>query len=446
MPLFAGPPGRVRKARVVGLELLISDPPPQAEFGRSARGIEFWALLVCPGGRTYCQPTEPFPANEGRRMSEHDPTRSQPIETEAVLVRPVLWDEGSRNVSLLAMVTDIVRNWRLVVVVPVLLCLLMAIVLIVLPARYTASTTFLPQTDQSQLSNLAGLAAQFGVTIPPSAAGESPAFYASLLQSDALLRSVAQHEFVFRVRSGADSVQRSGTLVELLHAHGSDPNRRLADALKRLRDRMDINTDPESGTIQLSVWTHWPELSVEVTDQMIDLVNRFNIESRQTQASAQRRFLQHRLADARSSLEAVEDSLQRFLEGNRSYQNSPQLTFQYDRLQRHVTLQQSVVESLAQSFEQAKLDEVRDTPVITVVSAAEMPLRPDRRHAVLVLIGAAILGVVVALAIGLGREALRRARQGNGRDYAELEDSIQLMRRDIQRTLIAIRARLRRSP
>ena len=57
----------------------------------------------------------------------------------------------------------------------------------------------------------------------------------------------------------------------------------------------------------------------------------------------------------------------------------PELNFQQERLQRQVQLQQQLYTTLSQSFEQAKIEEVRDTPVITVVEPPEAPVRPDPR-------------------------------------------------------------------
>ena len=85
------------------------------------------------------------------------------------------------------------------------------------------------------------------------------------------------------------------------------------------------------------------------------------------------------MGEVRRDLQEAENRLAGFLKVNRDYQNAPDLRFQYDRLNREVSIQQQLFVSLAQSFEQAKIDEVRDTPVISVVEAPEVPARPDSR-------------------------------------------------------------------
>jgi uncharacterized protein involved in exopolysaccharide biosynthesis len=55
---------------------------------------------------------------------------------------------------------------------------------------------------------------------------------------------------------------------------------------------------------------------------------------------------------------------------------------------------------LAQNFEQARIDEVRDIPVITIVEAPEPPALPDSRmlllRGLLALVAGALLGALLA--------------------------------------------------
>jgi uncharacterized protein involved in exopolysaccharide biosynthesis len=48
-------------------------------------------------------------------------------------------------------------------------------------------------------------------------------------------------------------------------------------------------------------------------------------------------------------------------------------------------------------YEQARMDEVRNTPLITIVEKPNVPLKPESRH----LFRNAVFGVVVALILAL---------------------------------------------
>ena len=103
--------------------------------------------------------------------------------------------------------------------------------------------------------------------------------------------------------------------------------------------------------------------------------------------------------------------MQQFLQRNRDLLNSPELTFQRDRLQREVSMQQEVFTSLAQALEQAKIEEVRDTPVLTLVEEPELPVRPDRLRLIvkggMALLGGLMLGCLLAFWKAFSENAAR---------------------------------------
>jgi len=65
--------------------------------------------------------------------------------------------------------------------------------------------------------------------------------------------------------------------------------------------------------------------------------------------------------------------------------------------EREVMLRQSVLTTLVQSYEQARIAEVRDTPVITVLEKPFLPPGPDERRLVL----SAALGIVLGGMAGI---------------------------------------------
>lgn len=269
---------------------------------------------------------------------------------------------------------------------------------------YTSTARFMPQTSEGALSRLSGLAASFGVSVPLTDAGSSPAFYADLLMSRDILRRTVESRYAFAARR--DSLH--GSLIDLFEVRGNTPAARRDAAASRLLKSIDVRVGRETGTIDLEVATPWAELSQQVAGRMIRLVSDFNLNRRQTKAGAERRFVEGRVAEAKDSLRAAETRLEGFLQRNREYRSSPQLLFAYDRLEREVNMQQQVYTSLAQSYEAARIDEVRNTPVITLIEPPDLPAKPDARLAVLKGMLAGILG----LALGAFLAAIRQAFGG----------------------------------
>jgi uncharacterized protein involved in exopolysaccharide biosynthesis len=160
-----------------------------------------------------------------------------------------------------------------------------------------------------------------------------------------------------------------------------------------------------TGMVTVQVRTKSPYVSLKIADRLLEGLNYFNLITRQSQAREERRFTEGRLEAARASLRAAEDALQRFLQTNRQFAESPALTFQRDRLQREVLLQQQVVISLAQQYEENRIREVRDTPVITLIEKPTLAARPDPGLQALILSLGAVAGFCVGVLIVMFRDA-----------------------------------------
>jgi uncharacterized protein involved in exopolysaccharide biosynthesis len=163
------------------------------------------------------------------------------------------------------------------------------------------------------------------------------------------------------------------------------------------------------------------ELAMLVNTHLLDLLNKFNLHTRQSQASAERQFTEQRMAEVRTDLSEAENRLAAFLKTNRDYQNAPDLRFNYERLSREVSIQQQLFVSLAQSFEQAKIDEVRDTPVISVVESPELPARPDSRFLAIKTCVAFLGSLLLALLVLRGVDFLERSRVREPAEFEEFE-------------------------
>jgi uncharacterized protein involved in exopolysaccharide biosynthesis len=165
-------------------------------------------------------------------------------------------------------------------------------------------------------------------------------------------------------------------------------------------------------------------LSEQLNRRLIELLNESSSESRRAQAEGERRFIDDRLESAQRELNQAEDRVKRFLEVNRQYSSSPQLTVEYERLRRRVDLRQQVFGALAQAYEQARIDEMRNTPVLTVLDPPELTgTRIGRKRDALVWL---VIGLILAVAIALGREAIRRRRVDDPELLADLRSAFQV--------------------
>jgi uncharacterized protein involved in exopolysaccharide biosynthesis len=330
------------------------------------------------------------------------------------------------EISLLEVFNLVLRHRYRIAGTALLVGLLGALLALLGGRTYSASTSFVPQSPDAQQSRLATLAGQFGVTVPGSdGSGESPAFYAELLRSREILRPVARarYDFTGPGRGLAAGERRSGTLPELLELDEDTDDLAVLKAVTWLREgAVTVQTGRETGVVSLAVETPWAGLSYAIAGRMLELVNEFNLETRQSRAAAERQFLEGRLREARDSLLAAETRLEQFLQGNRQWEGSAELRFQYDRLDRQVTRSQQLATSLDQAYEEARVSEVRNTPVITVVESPDLPLEAEPRGLLLKTALGLLLGGMLGLFAAFGREMLRRERDEGSDTYTEFSE------------------------
>lgn len=271
---------------------------------------------------------------------------------------------------------------------------------------YTAAA--LAVMDSQKLSSpLSGITAQLGLSPIQGDGTPSPFFYAELVESDLVLGSTVDSTYSYRSRNGAVRAN----LVSVFRASGDTPALRRERAVARLRKMVSARVTPKTGVITVAATTEEPELAALIVGNLISEVNRINILSRQNQAGGEREFTGRRVAEAAQELRAAENELQDFLQRNRDYRSAPRTAFEQDRLARMVAMRQSIYTSVAQAYEQAKIEEARDTPGLRVVAPAIVPVSSNPRGLPQAVILGLLIGFLVAGIAGVWRDYLEETAE-----------------------------------
>lgn len=315
------------------------------------------------------------------------------------------------------LLTPLVRRRRLILMTALGCALLTAIAVLILPPRYTALTTFVPEApkESSLSSSLGGLATQFGLGTQ-IATPYSPDFMADVLRSRGIREAALATEFP-DPRSGSAKTNRP--LIEILEVEGSTPARRLEAGLKALAEATAMTLDRRTGVVSLRITLADPVLASQVANRMVEELNTFNVERRRSQSGEERIFTERRLQEVRKELADAEDELVRFLQRNRQFSEFSVASVTARSLERKVQLKQEVLATLSRSYEEAKINEVRDTPVLTVIDRAEPPAWKSFPKRTLSVIVALVVGTVLGVGLAYLAEARRRVRAETRPDYRE---------------------------
>jgi uncharacterized protein involved in exopolysaccharide biosynthesis len=355
----------------------------------------------------------------------HSEGAPQPGNAPSLPAQPV-------EISLLSLANLALRSRRLVVALVAVAATLTIVTVLLTDRTYTSTAAFMPQ-GRRQAPSFSGLAAQLGIGLGMAEAGQSPQFYVDLIRSREILLGVMDTTYPW-------GPSRTPTpLPAILKMEGDSPIEVRENTIKALRAMIEPSANLRTGVIRISLRSPDPELSQRLAARLIESTNRFNLRTRQSQGAAERRFTEGRLAEVRDSVRAAEDRLQNFLLANRDYRNSPTLVFQHERLTNELALIRAVHTTISQAYEQAKIEEVRDTPVITTIEQPAVALRPDTRGGMRKLILAMFLAAVLGVILTGLRTGLVHASTAGGSEYQQFDALRQATFNDLRHPLRAIR-------
>jgi uncharacterized protein involved in exopolysaccharide biosynthesis len=299
--------------------------------------------------------------------------------------------------SLLRLAATLLRRWRFIAGAALLGAVAAAAWALLATPRYRSTAKFALE-EQRGLSSAGGLAALAGQLGGGSLGGiRSLQFYADVLVGPGLLEQVVLDSF-----PDPDDRAARKPLVELLEVREDTPRRTLSAAVDKLRDAMATSTNDRTGTVTFDVLLPDPELAAAVAARIYERLERFNVETRKSAASERRQFAEREIGRAQAELRDAEAAMRNFLEANRGGLDIPRLNFQRQQLQRRIDLLEEGYGRIARELQEAKIDEVRDTPAFTLVQRPEpAPYREFPRRTRMTLIGGLLGGALAVFWLGL---------------------------------------------
>jgi hypothetical protein len=277
--------------------------------------------------------------------------------------------------------------------------------------RYETEASFMPSGGgpselgsaiSSMTGGIGGIASTMGLLGGGGGGGTSvpPKFYADLVTNDVILLQVLD-------TSGRNPYNYYK--VYGIEIRNRKPERVRDYCLDHLRKRIKVDLDPRTAVITIKFAGRTPEFSVQVLHTLLDAVNQFNIRTLQTTARAKTRFTESRVTVMKDDVSVAETKLRDFLTQNRTYAQSPLLTLQQQQLRQDYTLKNDMLVQLENTLEKARLDEVRDTPVLTILDQPLLPGRPTYPPRFLFGVEAAIAWLAAASVLVVVRASFRAA-------------------------------------
>ena len=222
-------------------------------------------------------------------------------------------------------------------------------------------------------SQLSGLASIAGVKVGESAPTE---LYQNIVTSETVLQEVIYSKY--KTQEFSDSVN----LIKYFEIDGKDDN----PALKKrkeflalyeilLQSRISTNVDRMTKILNVTVTMPEAQLSADVANKLVKSLDLYIRTQRKSYATEQSFYLEKRTSQIKDSLIIAENKLKSFREQNRVTSQSPNLLLEQGRLMRNVEILQTVFVELTKQLEIAKIDQIKDAPVLNIKEFAKNPVK-----------------------------------------------------------------------
>ena len=167
-------------------------------------------------------------------------------------------------------------------------------------------------------------------------------------------------------------------------------------AIKRFNNHVRVSEDRISGLITISTTFQDPIIAASVANFIGNQVELYIQKENSAQSTKEKLFISGRLSIVKKELENSELELKDFKERNRGYEDSPELFMIYSQLYREVEAKKEVYLTLQQQLELARIEEVKQSPILHILDHAVPPIRKSFPNRGLFLIISALLGLILS--------------------------------------------------
>jgi len=292
----------------------------------------------------------------------------------------------------------VLRRWKLVVIVVGFCAMIGVGVSFLQTPVYEAEVTLLPRVDSGP-SGIFGSMLNMSMLSMFSNQGNELLYY-NILVSDSVLMEIIKRDWPTK---DSDVPQSLFEVFEIEY-EGDDP---LKDhvAATHMRNTLrfgvfGMNRDKLTGFMQVRARVpRDPELAAALANEIVRLLDRFNVGIATSRAGEKRQFLNESLQEVKRELEIQEMELVEFVKENRSFGKSPLLLQQHKRLEREVQATTAVWVELRRQLEMSRMEEQQEISSIDVLDWATIPIYPVEPNMVLNFLIGLCLGSMLALAI-----------------------------------------------
>ena len=268
---------------------------------------------------------------------------------------------------------------------------------------------------------LQSLVSDFGVNVNiGSLLNEKPSFYIpDIVNSRVLKKAVIMHNWTTIDNESIDLINywqindttgfSLGKIIKKIKKSNKylDLNSKYMDlAIEKLTNQILVQEE-SSGLIVISVLMEEPELAADIANYIANYIKEYISDVTFSHSIKHRKFIEERLKYSKQDLSESEEELREFSEKNPFAVDTPELQLQRGRLIRNMEVNQQVYITLRQQYEMARINELKEIPVINILDYGEPASEKSKPRSIFIVLICIISSFFLSLAFLLIREEIR---------------------------------------
>lgn len=351
------------------------------------------------------------------------------------------------EIDLIALAKTVWDGRKIIIKCIILFMVFGLTVALLTPNEYTATTTMIPQVSSSstKLGGLSSLAAMAGFNINMNQAGNeiSPMLYPQIISSIPFQLEIMNTKFHFPNTNQKVSLFKFYTEIkepgllqnikkysfglpfmilkwikgEKLHSENANLSNNLItlteeqEGIRELLDEtIQLEVNDKDGYLSLSVNSFNAELSAQIAQKALSMLQEHITQLKIEKTSAQLDFIQERYNENKRIFETAQNRLADFQDKNKNVTTAHALT-EKEKLQREYQLAYNVFSELAQQLEQAKIQVKEDTPVFSIIKPVTVPSKKTGPKRSVMLVVWTFLGGIIGVGWIFGKEFLKNIKE-----------------------------------
>ena len=352
------------------------------------------------------------------------------------------------EIDLLALAKTLWSKRTSILAITLAFMILGLIIAILSPKEFTATSTFIPQTNESSKpgGSLGGLASLAGISLGGIGGGNSdipPSLYPKFVSSVKFKRALLEAEInvdgldeAVTYANYYEKIAEPGTfelikkytiglpflLLESIRGEITDEivnskedglirlTKEEVEHFGRIETQLTVLPNEKDGIVVLSFKMPEPLMAAQMAKFAEELLQKEIIEYRIQNAKEQLRFTEERFLEKKKEFDEVQSRLAYFRDRNQNLSSAAVMN-QLQKLESEYSFAFNIYNELAAQLEQSKLQVAKDTPVLSVIQPVTVPTEKSAPKRLLILIIFTVLGFVLGLGYVFGNEFLKGYRR-----------------------------------